>query len=271
MKLTERQQLTAIIIGAVAALFSLWHFVMAPQNRRRSEIEQEIRRKVSSLSDRNLLQEEAPLRNQLFSEEHRVRGLSQQWLETAERLAGFPDQQNLGRTEMVPRIDYKAALFAVRQRLRAKSDEIGVSLPHALGMEDAVATDEDTRKLMLQLRAAERLTDMALDLRIAEIQHIEPLPPIRHTLADGQPPFMEEYPVRMVFHGNMENVHALFKAVLMPEHVFSFRHVRIDRRPSSRSPDELTVNIVLSALLFLQDAGDIADITEPTPLRRIPW
>ncbi len=270
MKLTERQQLAAIIIGAGLALVSLWRFLLVPQQRARAQLEADIRAMARSLSDRNLLQEEAPLRNQLYDEEHRIRELSQQWRQTAERLTGFPDHHNLDQTD-VARIDYKAALFDVRQRLRAKSDEIGIPLPHALGMEEAITTDEDTRTRMLQLRAAERLTELALNLRIAEIQHIEPLPPIRHTLGERNTPYMEEYPVRMVLHGPMDSLHALFEASLKPEHVFSLRRVRIDRGPASAATDQLQIDIVLSALFFLRDADQLASVTERAPLRRIPW
>ncbi len=270
MKLTERQQLLAIIVGALIALLSLWYFVLAPQYQERDRLENEINEIARSLRTRNMLHQEAPLRNELLEQQRRIRGLSEQWQETADRLAGFPDHHNLGR-EDVGRIDFKAALFAVRERLRTKANEIDIPLPEALGMADIVTTEEDTRTLMLQLRAAERLADLALDLRIAEIQHIEPMTPIKHSITADGAPYLEEYPVRMVFHGSMQNMHSLFQAILTHDHVFGFRNFRIDRKPVATQTDHLEIDLVLSSLFFTRDADQFTDISEPKPLKRIPW
>ncbi len=270
IRLTERQQLLAIIVGALVALLLLWQFLLLPKYRERDQLEEEINQIARSLRARNMLHQEEPLRNELHEQELRIRGLSEQWRNTAERLAGFPDQQNLERAD-VGRIDYKAALFAVEERLRTKANDIGIPLPEALGMTEAVTTEEDTRTLMLQLRAAERLADLALDLRIAEIQHIEPMPPIRHTVKDDGTPYLEEYPVRMVFHGSMQNMHSLFQAILTHDHVFGLRNFRMHRKPVAADTDHLAIDIVLSALFFTQDADQIAEISETQPLQRIPW
>lgn len=270
MKLTERQQLLAIIVGALLALLALWHFLLAPQYRERDQLEQEIQEIARSLRARNMLHQEGPLQNQLLEHERRVRQLSEQWEQTADRLAGFPDHHNLTR-EDVGRIDYKSALFAVRERLRAKANEIDIPLPEALGMADVITTEEDTRTLMLQLRAAERLADLALDLRIVEIQHIEPLAPIHHAIREDGAPYLEEYPVRMVFHGTMRNMHSLFQAILTHDNVFGFRNFRVDRKPIAEQTDVLEIDLVLSSLLFRQDADQFTETAEPQPLQRIPW
>ncbi len=255
-KLTERQQLGSVIIGAIVVLFSLWFFLLRPQYARLARLEREIEKRVSLLNDRELRHDEEYLRSRLNDERKRGRELRRQWEKTANRLTGFPEQHVLASAKAA-RIDYKTALFDVDRRLRDKSEKAGIPLPHALGMTEAVTTHEDTRSLMLQLRAAERLADLALDLKIAEIKHIEPLEPVRHTADGDNIPWLEEFPVRIIFRGTTANLRDLFRAVLMPDHFFCLRRLRIDRLTVTDSADHLHIDMVLSALFFEQDIGII--------------
>lgn len=255
---SERQQVVAIILMAGVVIFALWFFLLSPLNRRRHRLEKEIEGMRSELARKNYLLGEESLLKEMEEEEKYNRLLHKEWVSTASHLAAFPEHQGLLDSK-VGHIDFKVALFDTRQRLLQESRALNISLPHDLGMDDAVHSNEDARRLMLQLRTVEKLVDLALDLKINMLRSIEPLPPVPH-MAGSREEFLEEYPVRMEFYGNLENLYHLFRAVLEPEHVFALRRLRVEA-VSPNKPDLLSIDVVMSALVFLKEPDEFV----PTP------
>ena len=249
MKITwsERQQVVAIIVVAGLLLLILWFFLLGPLNRRSHLMEREIQTMSAQLAQSNYLLGEGPLRTKKEKEERRYEEYCHQLDQTLGSLSMIFNQNDL--TNAIGPIDFKVALFDVRQRLRQKSNSTGLRLPHDLGIDDSVNSNEDPRRLMLQLRAVEEVVDLALTLRIKEIQSIEPMPPIRYAAGDGKTQIVEEYPVRLNFFGNAGNLFDLLQSILDPEHVFVVRNLSVERATPAQ-PDLLEVRAVLSALVF---------------------
>ena len=63
-----------------------------------------------------------------------------------------------------------------------------------LGMDEEVHSDEDARKLMLQLHTVEKLVDMTLDLKINTIRNIQPQPQILHRVEPPANPTSRSIP-----------------------------------------------------------------------------
>lgn len=265
---SERQQVVAVILMAGAAIFALWFFLLTPLNRQRHRLEKEIEGMRSQLAAKNYLLGEEVLQKKRKEKHEHNRYIRKEWTAMASRLAAFPNEEELVESH-VGHIDFKVALFDVRQRLLKKSRALNISLPHDLGMDDAVHSDEDARKLMLQLRTVEKLVDLTFDLKISMLRHIEPLPPMLHVAGSKGEAFLEEYPVRVKFYGSLENLFNLFQAVLEPDHVFAFRHLRIEA-VSRKRLDLLSINAVMSALLFLKDPDELAPASTKTIFRTSP-
>jgi len=156
----------------------------------------------------------------------------------------------------VSKIDYKVALFEVRETLKKKSAE-GLA-PHIdLGIEEEVASNEDARKRMLQLRAAAKLIDLTLDLKIPKLVQIEPLEPQQHRVEKTGEVYLEEYPVRMLYSGTMQNCADLFRAILESSHAFVIRRLRFEKRFPPES-DLINVDATLSALVFLRNPEELS-------------
>jgi hypothetical protein len=252
---SDRQQVLAIIVVACLAMGLLWFFLLAPQMRDRRSMSGEIRKMRSELHKKNYMFGETALKKDRDAEQKYLRGLSDEWIDMAARLAAFTDQHGLARSD-VAHIDYKMALFSVRNRLVSKSRDANISLPIDLGLEDAVASNEDARKRMLQLRAVENLVDLALDLDIDLVQQITPLDPIEHKLQGIDETFLEEYPVRLEFFGTVPDMYDLLHRILEPGHVFVLRNVRIET-PSRNDPASLRMRASLGALVFPKDPDEL--------------
>ena len=259
---SERQQVVAIILMAGAMIFALWFFLLTPLNRRRQNMENDIESLRAELASKDYLLGEGVLRGKLNDAEQRHDYLLSQWSNATARLTTFSNQQELVDSH-VGRIDFKVALFDVRQRLLKKSRSLKIRLPHDLGIDMAVQSNEDARRLMLQLRTVEKLVDLALDLKIDMLRHIEPLLPVKHAAGEGRESFIEEYPVRLEFFGSLEDVYELFAAIFQPGHVFALKHLRVESA-SRNKPELLSVNATLSGLLFLKGP----EAFTPTPRRR---
>lgn len=251
---SERQQVLAIILMAGVLIFLAWFFALSPLTRQRRRLEREIEGMANQLAAKNYLRGEEALLREKESELTDNRRLHARWLEMSERLAAFRNQKRLagGRYRS---IDFKVALFDVRQRLMAKSRALNISLPDNIGMDERVDSNEDARRLMLQLRTVEKLVDLTLDLKINTLRNIQPLPPVQHKAKVRDTPYLEEYAVRLDFYGSLENLFALFRAVLEPEHVFMLKNLRVE----AADPHQNIFNIstVMSALLFLCDPDEI--------------
>jgi Tfp pilus assembly protein PilO len=271
---SERQQVLAIILMAGSAIFAIYFFLLMPQNRKRRLLKREISDMRSQLRQQNYLTGESALRRERDEEDGHNRGLRAQWTNLAVRLAAFSNQAELADSH-VGHIDFKVALFDVRRRLQYKSRQLGISLPHDLGMDDEVRSNEDARQLMLQLRAVEKLVDVALDLKISMLRSIEPMPQILHRVggsAEKNEPgkaYLEEYPVQVEFFGSFENLYELLHAILEPEHVFVLRRLRVEST-SYASPGLLTIKAMLSALVFTKGPEDTLPRRVAVARRRTP-
>ena len=271
---SERQQVLAIILMAGAIIFAIYFFLLLPQNQRRRRLTRDISGMRSQLQQQNYLMGESALRKERDEEDGHNHNLCTQWTNLAARLAAFSNQAELAKS-YVGHIDFKVALFDVRRRLQHKSQELGISLPHHLGMDDEVRSNEDARQLMLQLRAVEKLVDMALDLKINMLRSIEPMPQILHrvggsgTEEDPGDTYLEEYPVQVEFFGSFENLYDLLYAILEPEHVFVLRRLRVEST-SYASPGLLTMKAMLSALVFTKGPEDTLPTRVASARRRTP-
>jgi len=259
---SERQQVLAIILMAGTVILVLSFFCLMPLIRRRDGIEIDIKRLRSELARKNLLQPEPVLKRTKHQEDLYYGALHREWLSVASRLAALDAGQDGARLP-VGHIDYKVTLYEVRQRLRKKARALNVRLPDDLGMDAAVSSTEDSRKLMLQLRTVERLADLALDLKISMVRRIDPLPPLLHSAVNTDAPFLEEYPVRVEFYGTLQNLYDFFHALLQPEQVFALRRLKVEAA-SRKDAELLCVNAVMSSILFLKDPKDLVPKTVRT-------
>ena len=139
-------------------------------------------------------------------------------------------------------------LSTIRQRLQEKSGELKIQLlPVELGLDETVTSGDAVRTRMLQLKAVEKLADLALDRQIQRLVEIYPLAPVVHTDKKGRRTF-EELPVRMECDVDFEHLYTFFQSVFEENQVFTFRNVRIESGPTFDS--KLRVKAILSALLF---------------------
>ncbi|MBM4149099.1 MAG: hypothetical protein FJ224_08640 [Lentisphaerae bacterium] len=263
--LSERQQVLAVILGAGILIFALWFFLLLPLNTKRHRLERDIGEMADYLAKKNyLLPEEALLGRKEDAYRHN-RAVHGAWDELSERMATFAGQEKLQSPD-IGHIDFKVALFQVRQRLMAKSRALGTELPYGLGMNDEVKSNEDSRRLMLQLRAVEKLVGLTLDIGIARLRNIEPLKPVEHATGQKNLVYMEEYPVRLDFRGDLESLFRLFGAVSEPDRVFVFRQLRVHAAPGGDGAFD--VSAVLSALLFVRDPDEV--IPPPQEVKWVP-
>jgi len=252
---SQRQQVLAVILMAGAVLFALWFFLLTPLNRRRARLEREIQNMRSQLASKNYLLGENVLREKSREAQKHNADLRKEWERMRSHLTVFTNQTGLAESD-IGHIDYKVALYDVRRRLLQKSRDLKISLPHDLGLDEAVRSNEDARKLMLQLRSVEKLVDLALDLKIDMLRDVMPLPPALHAAGEQNETFLEEYPVRIGFFGSLDNLYRLFHAVLQPGRTFALRHLRVETASRNR-PGLLDVRAELSTFVFLKDPEEM--------------
>ena len=266
--MSERQQVIAIIAGAVICIFGLWFFLLMPLNHRRQQLERDIQGISAQLAQQNYLLGEEVLLKKQTEAESRFASYCDQWTQIVAHLSMSLGGSNLVESD-VGHIDFKVRLFEVQARLRDSARDLKIKMPRNLGLDDSVDSNEDARNLMLQLRAVEEIVALSLSLKIEEIQYIEPLPPIAHTLAAGQPAYFEEIPVRLRFFGTTSNLCALFQSVFEEEYPFVFRNLRVEKASPSQ-PDRLDVTAVMSALIVSPDLSSVAKIETRGPAAVAP-
>lgn len=188
------------------------------------------------------------------------------WEKLARELSTFEKQEILRTTE-VGKIDFKVALFEVRERLRRKADEYGIRPTYELAIDEKVLSNEDARKRMLQLRAAERIMDTTLGLKVHRIESVEPLEPVAHQDPETGEVFLEEYPVRIQFVGNIENVYAFFQELFQTNRVFAVRRMRLEKE-SLNNPDRIRAEATVSALVFLRQIEEVQMPKRPSAFVR---
>lgn len=252
---SERQQVLAIILMAGIAIGLLWFFILIPQTRQRSKLNAQIDAMRAELAQRSFLRDLDTLKVFNDGELSYTKELLGQWSDLASRLATFSNQSQVVSAD-VGSIDFKVALLDIRSRLLRKAREANISLPRDLGMPERVTSNEDARKLLLQVRSVEKLVDLSLNLSISSVRNIEPMAPILHGAEIAGGNFLEEYPVRIELQGRLDGVYELLRAILQPGTPFMLKALRIESVDPRGSA--LKVNAVVSALLFLKDPGKIA-------------
>jgi len=265
---SERHQVAAVVAAAGAMIVVLWLLVLGPLNLKRRELEREIASMRNQLAEKDFLVGEEVLRDRQRAEIERGHRWLEEWNETIRRLALMEPVRDQGDLR-VGHIDFKVALYDARFRMTRKARSLGIQLPPTLGMQEAVPSGEDARKLLYQLRALEKLTDLALDLQVGAIRQLEPLPPIRHSVPDGEGVFLEEYPVRILFEADIEKLREWLRASLQPGRSFALRRIRVDGVPKG-APSILRVTAVMSGLIFPAEAADLIGRTEERVLYTEP-
>lgn len=264
-KISERQQVVVIILAVSAILFVLWYFLLLPMNRQRSRLEQDIAGMETELAQKSYLLGEDALQRKLTAEIGFYRDLEGEWQKTVSELCALQSRDDDDAT--VAHIDFKVALFTIRQRLLQKARSLGISLPNDLGVDETIIGSEDAFQRMLQLRVVEKLVDLALDLRIKTVRGLKPLPAIAHRAGAGKDEYFREYPLELDLYGTQDNLYELLDVVMEPGHVFVLRGLRVEPAGKPGS-DILNIKAVMSALVFLKSPGELK--TAPSDVRNRP-
>ncbi len=263
MHLSERQFFALSLSGLTLLLLALYFGLLKPVFDERTRLRQEIESKTHELSQAGYLMGEAPLLRQKNERERDLRRRLEEWSELTTLLATFREQEILS-TRDFGNIDYKEELYFARLRLRRKANEQEIVVPALLGMQDQIDSDDVARELMLQLRSVETLVDTAIEYGIADIRSIDPLPPLRHRAGPAEDLYMEEYPLRVIFEGDMQRLYRLWEAMFQTNQAMLLRNVAMEKTSLER-PDQVRMTATLSALLFVSDpAGMSAMEVDPT-------
>ena len=268
MHLTERQFFTLSLSGLVLVLLGLYFGLLKPAFDQRSDLRAEIESKTMELQRSGYFMGEAPLLAQKDARERDLRRRLEEWQELTRLLATFPDQDQLG-TQDVGNIDYKFQLYATRGRLRRKASEQNIDVPALLGLPDEIDSDDEARVLMLQLRSVETLVDTAIEYGIADIRSIDPLPPLQHRAGPEAESFMEEYPLRIIFEGDMQRLYRLWEAMFQTNQAMLLRNVAMEKS-ALEHPDRVRMTATLSALLFVRDPARMRAVEADTTERARP-
>jgi hypothetical protein len=237
-------------------------------NARRHRLEQRIESMSNELAQKNYLLGEEALGEKKRDAAAGLLRLQQEWLGTVGQISAFTNGELAAKSE-IGHIDFKVALFDTRQRLLGKSRAQGISLPHDIGVEEPVESDQDPRQRMLELRVVERLVDLVLDQKIRTVREVATLPSITHTMGPDRKVFLQEYPLELTFFGTSENLYALLGAILQPEHVFVVRSLRAEAA-SRANPGVLSVRVVISALVFAENLHELTPPPPPEARRMLP-
>ncbi len=259
---SERQQVMTIIGGAAAVIAILTYFLLWPQLRERRAIRKQISTISAKLAKSTYATGEVALSARRAALIKNRGVLDSEWTNIVAQVGAFPAETAL-TNPAISTIEYKMALFDVRENLGRKATEVAISLPPGLGMRDTVDSSEDPRQLMLQLRALEKLVDLAIDIRIEMLRHVTPLPPIRHKIPGKEDEFVEEYPLHIEFYGSLQNLYDFLHETLEPGRVFALKHLLVEAA-SANNAELLNIDAVMSAIVFMIDPTKI----NPPPKRK---
>ncbi len=261
-RLSERQQIAAIMAGAALVLLSTWLAVLRPLQVRRRGLESRIEQLTTELRQQGYLLGEQPLQHERLEAERALRAMVEEWSEVSEKLRTFTNQDELISAD-VTTIDYKTELERTRHRLLRQSFQTRIRLPPDLGMPGEVLSNEDARVLMLQLQTVERVTSMLLGMGIDEVPHLLPHSPNIYTVGQDRQRFMEEYPISVDFFGDFQSFSRLGQEIRQSDHLLVLRHLRAEKAELER-PDRVLVRAVISSLLFTRRPEEMAPIrTQP--------
>jgi len=255
---SEQQQVGAVILIAGLLIFLLCFFLLLPQIRQRRALESRIARMRAKLEASNLMLGEDALVARAREEQRHVEALRSEWDETVAHLSAAEEGD-----DSVAHIDFKMALFEVERRLLKKGRDAEIKLPHDLGVRETVESDQDARVLMHQLRAVERLVNLALDLNIDTVSSVQPLPARFHSARKGGEVFVEEYPVHLQFNGSLQNLYDILHGSLGRGMSMMLRNLQV-QTVSPRNSELLRVDTVMSMLVFVAEPEEAVP-----PARRV--
>jgi hypothetical protein len=247
----KHQQVLVVVLAGACVILGILAFPLSMLNYNTSTLERRIATQSDVLAKKNYLLGEKALGEKKQEEQTRNARLTDEWRRMVSRVSVFPKSEEQAS---VGHIDFKVKLFDVRQRLLRKSRALDIGLPGDLGVDDAIHSDEDARKKMLQLRTVEKLVNLALDLKIVTLRNIEPLPPVSHQ-TEQKITFLEEYPVRMEFSGDIGNLYDLLNATIEQDSTLALKHVRIE--PAHGRSNLLNMEVVMSSLVFLKTPSEM--------------
>jgi hypothetical protein len=253
LRISERQQVVAAIVGSALVVAALLWFVVWPGIRERRTVERDLQA-LSRGAFASMSKDELEARVEEVQENlGRVR---QEWRRTRERLNTYSPKEGLLGVDDVQLIDFKVELLKERDRLRGRSAELEIELiPKDLGMSEALRTGgEPAKVLMLKLRAIEKLADLALAHKIDRLVAVRPLSVVRHRaprVRGGEFIYMEEYPIRVEFDMTLETLYDFFHAVFEESNVFVFKRLRVNAGQNEALP--LRVEAVLSAIMLYDE------------------
>ena len=259
----KHQQVLVVVLAGACVILGILAFPLSLLKHNTATLERRIATTSDNLAKKNYLFGEEALGEKKQEEQARNALLADEWRRMVLRVSVF---QKSEEQASVGHIDFKVKLFDVRQRLLRKARALDIGLPGDLGVDDAIHSDEDARKKMLQLRTVEKLVNLALDLKIVTLRSIEPLPPVSHQM-ERKVAFLEEYPVRMEFSGDIGNLYDLLNAIIAPDNTFALKHVRIE--PAHGRSNLLNMEVVISSLVFLKTPNEMP-AASADPARLVP-
>lgn len=261
-KFSERQQVVTIIAVTAVIIGGLSYFLLWPQIRDHRAARKQIATISAKLAKSTYATGEAALSARRAALIKNRQALDREWTNIVAQVAAFPAEAAM-TNETISAIDYKMALFDVREHLGRKATDRGISLPPDLGMRDTVDSGEDPRLLMMQLRALEKLVDLTIDIRIEMLRHVTPLPPIRHKIPGKEDDFIEEFPLHIEFYGSLQNLYDFLHETLEPGRVFALKNLLVEAA-SANNAELLNIDAVMSAIVFMTDPTKVA----PPPKRK---
>lgn len=260
-------RVAVVVLSACSFMFALWTTLLMPLNKQRRELENAISSMKSQLSSEGYMLPQDILELELDKEIRYGKTLKREWSNTVSRITGFPGSERFIEID-IGKIDYKVALFDTKQRLLRKAKALDINLPKDIGMDSAVRGNEDARQLMFQLKAVEQLLDLILDLKIKTVRFVEPRPAVGHKFGGAGDVFLEEYPVKVQFFGNMKDLYSLLDTSIYGKTFFVLKQFRIEA-PSEESPDILNISTVMSSLLFIAKPEELTLVLQEPVKRKL--
>jgi len=262
-RLTERQFFLLSLGGLLLLLVTLYAALLRPQFQQHADLRRKVDLKTRELREAGYLLGEAPLQARKRALEREYERLLGEWETARDHLSTFGDRDESTPAE-VGHIDYKVRLYLTRDRLRDKAASQKIDVPALLGLPDTLDSDDVAREKMLQLRAVELLVDTAIEYGIADIRGIDPLPPVVHAAGAEDTVYLEEYPLRVRFEGDMRGLYRLWEAMFQPGRAMLLRNIAMEKT-SLRHPDAVRMTATLSSFLFLEEAENVDPARERNP------
>ena len=114
-------------------------------------------------------------------------------------------------------------------------------------MKEIADRNRDVRRLLFELATVRRLAGIALEQGVSEISEIEPL---ASTVREGDGrPYLELFPLRIVFKCRYETFVNFVSELSRAEHFFVIQQVRMEKI-SIEEPEALNVTAVVASLVF---------------------